>query len=142
MEKVIEIELEQNIYSRTGTKETTVFINNKYEDTSFVVSSEDYIICIKNNTYSLEYSKTPSPAGVHNEQPNFYKFYVDSDLVENPKSLSVHDYQLLKILHPQVKNFQWEIFKTLKDLIDNRAEEEYSLERIKSVLQKENKIES
>lgn len=142
MEKVIEIELEQNIYSRTGTKETTVFINNKYEDTSFVVSSEDYIICIKNNTYSLEYSKTPSPAGVHNEQPNFYKFYIDSDLVENPKTLTQYDWQLLKIIHPEVKSFQWEIFQVMKDLVDNRAEEEYTLSGIKSILQKENKIES
>ncbi|QEG08299.1 hypothetical protein HWC26_gp047 [Aeromonas phage 2L372X] len=141
MEKVIEIELEQNIYSRTGTKETTLFIKNKYEDTSFVVSCEDYIICIKNSTYSLEYSKTPSPAGVHNEQPNFYKFYIDSDLVENPKSLTQYDWQLLKIIHPEVKSFQWEIFQVMKDLVDNVTTEEYTLERIKSILQKENKIE-
>lgn len=142
MEKVIEIELEQNIYSSTGTKETTVFINNKYEDISFVVSSEDYIICIKNNTYSLEYSKTPSPVGVHNEQPNFYKFYIDSDLVLSPRNLEDEDWQLLKILNPEVKYFQWEVFQTLKDLVDNVTTEKYTLERIKSILQKENKIES
>ena len=67
---------------------------------------------------------------------------VDSDLVENPKSITQYDWQLLKIIHPQVKSFQWGIFQILKDLVDNRVEEEYSLERIKSILQKENKIES
>lgn len=67
---------------------------------------------------------------------------VDSDLVENPKSITQYDWQLLKILHPAVKSFQWEIFQVMKDLVDNRAEEEYTLERIKSILQKENKIES
>ena len=67
---------------------------------------------------------------------------IDSDLVENPKSLTQYDWQLLRIIHPEVKSFQWEVFQVMKDLVDNRVEEEYSLERIKSVLQKENKIES
>lgn len=69
-------------------------------------------------------------------------FVVDSDLVFDPKSLEVEDWQLLKILHPQVQEYQWKILQTLKDLIDNRVEEEYALAEIKSILQKENKIES
>lgn len=60
---------------------------------------------------------------------------VDYDLVENPKSLTQYDWQLLKILHPEVQHFQWEIFQILKDLVDNRAEEEYALERIKEILE-------
>ena len=67
---------------------------------------------------------------------------VDSDLVENPKSLTQYDWQLLRILHPEVKSFQWEMFQVMKDLVDNRTEEEYTLSGIKSILQKENKIES
>lgn len=67
---------------------------------------------------------------------------VDSDLVENPKSLTQYDWQLLKITHHGVKSFQWEIFQVMKDLVDNKVEEEYSLQRIKSILQKEYKIES
>lgn len=67
---------------------------------------------------------------------------VDSDLVQNPKQLAIWDWQLLKIIHPEVKSFQWEIFQVMKDLVDNRIEEEYTLSRIKSILQKENKIES
>ena len=67
---------------------------------------------------------------------------VDSDLVENPKSLTQYDWQLLKIIHPEVQHYQWEVFRTLKDLVDNRVEEEYTLAEIKLILQQENKIES
>ena len=63
---------------------------------------------------------------------------VDSDLVQNPKQLDVCDWQLLKIIHPEVQHFQWEIFHVLKDLVDNVVTEEYTVERIKSILQKEN----
>ena len=67
---------------------------------------------------------------------------VDSDLVENPKALTQYDRQLLKIIHPEVQHYQWEVFRTLKDLVDNRVEEEYTLAEIKLILQQENKIES
>ena len=63
---------------------------------------------------------------------------VDSDLVENPKSLTQYDLQLLKILHPEVKNYQWEIFQVMKDLVDNVIEEDYSLQRIKEILEENN----
>ena len=66
---------------------------------------------------------------------------VDSDLVENPKTLDICNWQLLKIIHPEVKSFQWEVFQVMKDLVDNVTTEEYTLSRIKSILQKENKIE-
>lgn len=67
---------------------------------------------------------------------------VDSDLVQNPKQLDICDWQLLKIIHSEVQHYQWEIFQVMKDLVDNVTEEDYSLQRIKSILQKENKIES
>lgn len=67
---------------------------------------------------------------------------VDSDLVENPKSLTQYDWQLLRIIHYEVKSFQWEVFQVMKDLVDNVTTERYTLERIKSILQKENKIGS
>ena len=67
---------------------------------------------------------------------------VDSDLVQNPRQLDICDWQLLKIIHSEVQHYQWEIFQVIKDLVDNKVEEEYTLERIKSILQKENKIES
>lgn len=116
-----DLELNQILYNGSGTLEIIVQCKNLYQS-----------ITKRRDCYQLLYQ----------EAGEDIKFYVDSDLVENPKSLTQYDWQLLKILHPEVQHFQWEIFKTLKDLIDNRAEEEYSLERIKSVLQKENKIES
>lgn len=66
---------------------------------------------------------------------------VDHDLVENPKQLDLCDWQLLKILHPEVQHYQWKIFQILKDFIDNSVEEEYGLQKIKEILQKENKHE-
>lgn len=116
-----DLELNQILYNGSGTLEIIVQCKNLYQS-----------ITKRRNCYQLLYQ----------EEGGDVRFYIDSDLVENPKSLSVYDWQLLKILYPEVKNFQWEIFKTLKDLVDNKVEEEYTLERIKSILQKENKIES
>lgn len=89
------------------------------------------------STYKFEYSTTYF-------KTNFDQSIVevDSDIVGNPKILDVCDWQLLKILHPEVQECQWKIFQILKDFVDNRVEEDYALERIKSILQKENKIES
>ena len=70
------------------------------------------------------------------------KLSFDSDIVSNPRNIDIWDKQLLKILNPQIDNTTWEIFQLLKDLVDNRVEEEYTLERIKGILQQENKIES
>lgn len=116
-----DLELNQILYNGSGTLEITAQCKNSYQS-----------ITKRRNCYQLLYR----------EEGGDVRFYIDSDLVENPKSLSVYDWQLLKILYPEVKNFQWEIFKTLKDLVDNRIEEDYTLERIKEILQKENKIES
>ncbi len=115
-----DLELNQILYNGSGTLEIIVQCKNLYQS-----------ITKRRNCYQLLYQ----------EEGGDVKFYIDSDLVENHKSLSVYDWQLLKILHPRVKSYQWEIFHTLKDLVDNRAEEEYVLETIKNVLQQGNKIE-
>ena len=131
----MEIKLEQKVYP-SGTEETVCHYWN--------VSSggvPQYLrlhVSKLRKTYMVEVQESDIT-----EMNNSKRcVIVDSDLVENPKSLTQYDWQLLKILHPYVESFQWEIFKTLKDIIDNRAEEEYSLQIIKEILQKENKIES
>jgi len=116
-----DLELNQILYNGSGTLEIIVQCKNLYQS-----------ITKRRNCYQLLYQ----------EEGGDVKFYVDSDLVENPKSLTQYDWQLLKILHPEVKSYQWEIFQILKDLVDNVIEEEYALSEIKSTLQKENKIES
>lgn len=116
-----DLELNQILYNGSGTLEVTVQCKNLYQS-----------ITKRRDCYQLLYQ----------EEGGDVKFYIDSDLVENPKSLTQCDLQLLKIIHPEVKSFQWDIFQVLKDLVDNISEEEYSLQRIQSILQKENKIES
>lgn len=115
-----DLELNQILYNGSGTLEIIVQCKNLYQS-----------ITKRRDCYQLLYQ----------EAGDDIKFYVDSDLVENPKNLEDVDWQLLKIIHPEVKSFQWEIFQTLKDFVDNRIEEDYTLERIKEILQKENKIE-
>lgn len=116
-----DLELNQILYNGSGTLEVIVQCKNLYQS-----------ITKRRDCYQL----------LHQEAGGDVKFYVDTDLVESPKCLSIYDWQLLKILHPQVQEYQWEIFQILKDLVDNRVEEEYALAEIKSTLQKENKIES
>ena len=116
-----DLELNQILYNGSGTLEVIVQCKILYQS-----------ITKRRDCYQLLYQ----------EAGDDVKFYVDTDLVENPKALTQYDWQLLKILHPEVKNYQWEIFQIMKDLVDNKIEEEYTLDRIKSILQKENKIES
>lgn len=116
-----DLELNQILYNGSGTLEIIVQCKNLYQS-----------ITKRRDCYQLLYQ----------EAGDDIKFYVDSDLVENPKTLDICDLQLLKILHPEVQHYQWEIFQILKDLVDNRIEEDYSLQRIKGILQQENKIES
>lgn len=116
-----DLELNQILYNGSGTLEIIVQCKNLYQSTTK-----------RRSCYQLLYQEIGGDV----------KFFIDSDLVENPKQLNIYDWQLLKILHPEVKSYQWEIFQILKDLVDNKIEEEYTLERIKGILQKENKIES
>ena len=116
-----DLELNQILYNGSGTLEVVVQCKNLYQS-----------VTKRRSCYQLLYQEIGGDV----------KFFIDSDLVENPKSLTQYDWQLLKILHPEVQSFQWEIFQKLKDLVDNVTTEEYTLSRIKSILQKENKIES
>lgn len=58
------------------------------------------------------------------------------DFVEDSKNLSDLDWQLLKITNPDVEPYQWQIFKLLKKLIDNKSDESYTVSEIKEVLNK------
>lgn len=64
-----------------------------------------------------------------------WKLYIE-DVVEDPKNLSDLDWQLLKITNPDVHVYQWQIFKLLKDLLDNKSDESYTVSEIKEVLNK------
>lgn len=131
----MKIKLDQKIYP-SGTVEINCRNYVQKENTYFSLVYK-YTVLKLRRTYKFEYSTEHLSL-----TPEQLDVTVDSDLVENPKHLNICDWQLLKIIHPEVQGYQWEIFQILKDLVDNVAEEEYSLERIKSILQKENKIES
>ena len=122
----MEIKLEQKVYS-SGTVEISckIYRSDEYKMERLV---HDFAVLVFKCCYKFERSSGPL-----NSNSNA-TIYIDSDLVQNPKALDDCDWQLLKILHHQVKSFQWEIFKTLKDLVDNVVEEEYTLDQIKQIL--------
>ena len=129
----IKLKLDQKVYS-SGTVEVSCksYLVDEYK-TEWLI--HDFAVLAFKCCYKFERSSDPLNSNLNTT------IYVDTDLVESPKSLTQYDWQLLKILHPEVQHYQWEIFQTLKDLVDNRVEEDYTLERIKEILQKENKIE-
>lgn len=129
----MEIKLEQKVYS-SGTVEVSckIYMIDGYK-TEWLVY--DLAVLVFKCCYKFERSSDPLNSNLNTT------IYVDSDLVQNPKTLDICDWQLLKIINPQVKSFQWEIFQVMKDLVDNVTTEEYTLERIKSILQKENNYE-
>lgn len=136
----MEIKLEQAVF-KSGVVEVCCkeFIGDGANPT--IVN--EYSIYRLRDTYSLATSVFLVESGkIKQELGIGLDFNINSDSVENPKSLTQYDWQLLRILHSEVKSFQWEIFQIMKDLVDNRVEEEYTLERIKGILQQENKIES
>ena len=135
----MEIKLEQTIF-KSGVVEVCCkeFIGDSVNPT--IVN--EYSIYRLRDTYSLATSVFLVESGkIKQELGIGLDFNINSDLVENPKNLEDVDWQLLKITHPEVKSFQWEVFQVMKDLVDNVTTEEYTLSRIKSILQKENKIE-
>lgn len=131
----MEIKLDQKVYP-SGTTEVVCHYWN-VSNTSVPQYLRIHLSKFR-KTYILEVQED----NITTMNNNKIDVIVDSCVVENPKYLSIYDWQLLKILHPEVQYFQWEIFKTLKDLVDNRIEEWYTLAEIKLVLQQENKIES
>lgn len=136
----MEIKLEQTIF-QSGVVE--VCCKEFIGDSTNPTIVNEYSIYRLRDTYSLATSVFLVESGkIKQELGIGLDFNINSDLVENPKNLEDVDWQLLKIIHPEVKSFQWEIFQVMKDLVDNRIEEDYTIKRIKSILQKENKIES
>lgn len=136
----MEIKLEQTIF-QSGT--VGVCCRSYMGDSTIPTIVNEYNAHKFRNCYSFSFAAFLVEGGkIKQKLGSGCDISVDSDLVENPKSLTQYDWQLLKILHPEVQHYQWEVFRALKDLVDNKIEEEYTLDRIKSILQKENKIES
>ena len=96
----------------------------------------EYSIYRLRDTYSLATSVFLVESGkIKQELGIGLDFNINSDLVENPKNLEDVDWQLLKIIHPEVKSFQWEVFQVMKDFVDNRVEEEIATILIKNILE-------
>lgn len=131
----MEIVFNQQVYP-SGTIEISCRYYTK-DDTGMQWLQSEFSVCKLRSTYKFSY-----PTKDFTMSPEQLMVTVDHDLVENPKNIEACDWQLLKILHPEVKNYQWKIFQVMKDFVDNKAAEDYTLERIKGILQKENKIES
>ena len=129
----IKLKLDQKVYS-SGTVEVSCksYIVDEYK-TEWLI--HDFAVLVFKCCYKFERSSDPINSNLNTTS------YVDSDLVENPKALTQYDWQLLKILHPEVQHYQWEVFRTLKDLVDNVTEEDYSLQRIKEILEENNREE-
>lgn len=109
----MEINLDFTTYSNSGTLEVIVQGKNLCQS-----------VCKYKNCYQL----------VYEEQGGNNKIIIDTDIVTNTKHLEEIDWQLLKILNPQVSSVQWSIFKLLKDLVDDRTEEDYTIDQIKQIL--------
>lgn len=112
----MEINLDFTTYSNSGTLEVIVQGKNLNQS-----------VCKYKNCYQL----------IYEEQGGSNKIAIDTDIVTNPRHLEETDWQLLKILNPQVSSVQWSIFKLLKDLVDARTEEDYTIDQIKQILGEE-----
>ena len=124
----MEIKLEQKVYP-SGTTEVVCHYWN-VSSTGVPQYLRIHVSKLR-KTYMLEVQEDDITLINYNKTD----VIVDSDLVENPKSLTQYDWQLLKILHPEVQHFQWEIFQILKDLIDNTVEEGIAIDLIKNILE-------
>ena len=129
----MEIKLEQTIF-KSGVVEVCCkeFIGESANPT--IVN--EYSIYRLRDTYSLATSVFLVESGkIKQELGIGLDFNINSDLVENPKNLEDVDWQLLKIIHPEVKSFQWEVFQVMKDFVDNVTEEEIAINLIKNILE-------
>ena len=61
---------------------------------------------------------------------------LDGDTVLDPINTQQEDWQLLKILNPDVDNKTWKIYQILKDLIDNKIDEEHTINYVKDIFDK------
>lgn len=128
----MEIKLEQAVF-KSGVVEVCCkeFIGESANPTTV----NEYSIYRLRDTYSLATSVFLVESGkIKQELGIGLDFNINSDLVENPKNLEDVDWQLFRILNPQVSSVQWTIFKLLKDLVDARTEEDYTIDQIKQIL--------
>ena len=129
----MEIKLEQTIF-QSGT--VAVCCKEFIGDGANPTVVNEYSIYRLRDTYSLATSVFLVESGkIKQELGIGLDFNINSDLVENPKNLEDVDWQLLKIIHPEVKSFQWEVFQVMKDFVDNVIEEEIAINLIKNILE-------
>lgn len=99
----MEIKLEQAVF-KSGVVEVCCkeFIGESANPT--IVN--EYSIYRLRDTYSLATSSFLVENGkIKQELSGGFDFNINSDLVENPKTLTQYDWQLLRIIHPAVKSF-------------------------------------
>lgn len=123
----MQIEIEQ-IQHEGGTIEVACSIYKVDEHKTLWLNSEISVAKLR-NSYQLRVSGSKSIT-----IPSIANIFIDTDIVTNPKHLEETDWQLLRILNPQVSSVQWSIFKLLKDLVDARTEEDYTIDQIKQIL--------
>lgn len=129
----MEIKLEQAVF-KSGV--VGVCCKEFIGDSTNPAIVNEYSIYLLRDTYSLATSVFLVESGkIKQELGIGLDFNINSDLVENPKNLEDVDWQLLKIIHPEVKSFQWEFFQVIKDLVDNVTEEEIAIYLIKNILE-------
>ena len=128
----MEIKLEQAVF-KSGV--VAVCCKEFIGDSANPTIVNEYSIYRLRDTYSLATSVFLVESGkIKQELGIGLDFNINSDLVENPKNLEAVDWQLFRILNPQVSSVQWTIFKLLKDLVDARTEEDYTIDQIKQIL--------
>lgn len=120
----MEITIEQNVYPRSETKEVLCMVATREHIYNKTYGVSKLGICYQFTKIGLTCS--------------YKTIKLDGDTVLDPTNTQQEDWQLLKILNPEVDDKTWKIYHVLKDLIDNKIDEEYTLERISDVLQKEN----
>jgi hypothetical protein len=125
----MQIEIEQWQHSG-GTVEASCKVKAPYGNADLYYIN-NYMVSKLKTFYYFEF------VGFETKQviPMDFKLFI-GDLVEDTKNLSDLDWQLLKITNSDVHVYQWQIFKLLKDLLDNRTTEDYTVSEIKEILAK------
>lgn len=120
------MEIEYNNYP-SGMREICLYNNH------VIASPRTISVAYLNRCYSFIRIDTYDEDGKYREDDN-QDLKIDSDIVLNPKHLSVEDKQLLKILHPHIDSQTFDVYYVLKGLIDGDIGEDEVFERIKEIL--------
>ena len=129
----MEIKIEYNVYPKSGTKGIDCYI---VTDSGRVKHHDIYTISVLSNNYVIEHSYYSSDSinYVQTTAKQDIGFTINNDIVQDPKNISDEDFQLLKILNPNVTDTQFNIFKELKLYLDNHQTEDYTLDQVKQIL--------